>query len=109
MVADIYDGMRDRWPVNHQPIDQPKLAFAVTPSDTLDLPGSSSTPSYAKELWIGGSTNSALAVIMAGDKTNSGSGTSVTFSNVPAGRFPYQVRRVMATGTTVTNIVALMD
>jgi hypothetical protein len=36
-------------------------------------------------------------------------GTAVTFLNVPVGRFPYQVRRVLATGTTVTNVLACMD
>lgn len=108
-MADAYDAMRDRWPVNHYSFDPARLAFPVTPSDTADLPGSSATPSYAKELWIGNSTSSSLAVVMAGDKSNNGAGTVVVFNNVPVGRFPYQVRRVAATSTTVTNVVALMD
>ncbi|WP_442894415.1 spike base protein, RCAP_Rcc01079 family [Bradyrhizobium sp. AZCC 1708] len=36
-------------------------------------------------------------------------GTGVLFSTVPVGWFPVQVRRVNATGTTATNIVAVYD
>lgn len=109
-MADSYSAMFDRWPVNAHAFDPAREAYVVTPSDTLDLPnsgGPNPTPSYAKELWVGGTGN--LAVVMAGDKSNNGLGTPVTFNGVPVGRFPYQVRRVMATNTTATNIVALMD
>jgi hypothetical protein len=109
-MADQYDGMYDRWPVNHLPSDPSRLAYAVTPSDTLDLPdvdNTNPTPAYAKSLYVGTSGN--VAVIPAGDKSNNGRGTPVTFLNVPVGFLPVQVRRVMATSTTAQNIVALMD
>jgi len=54
-------------------------------------------------------TGGTLAVIMAGDKTNNGAGTAVTFSGLARGLFNVQVRRVMSTGTTCSNIVALTD
>lgn len=109
-MADLYTAMNDRWPVNHLPSDPARVAFAVTPSDTLDLPNAgntSPTPSYAKALYIG--VTGDVAVIAAGDKSASGAGTAVTFKAVPVGWFPVQVRRVMSTNTTATNIVALMD
>lgn len=111
MASDTYTAMADRWPVDIRPSDQARLAFAVTPNDTLDLTNPSSsasaTTSYAKALYVGVTGN--LAVITAGDKSNNLQGTSVTFNNVPVGWFPVQVRRVMSTGTTASNIVALMD
>lgn len=109
-MADSYTAMADRWPVNHIPSDPARLAFAVTPSDTMDLTNAGNTnptPSYAKSLYVGTSGN--IAIIAAGDKSNNGQGTSVTFSNVPAGWFPVQVRRVLNTGTSASGIVALMD
>jgi hypothetical protein len=109
MTADTKNSMNDRWPVNHLPSDPARLAFAVTPNDTQDLtnPSGNNTPSYAKALYVGGAGN--LAVITAGDGTNSGQGTAVTFLNVPVGWFPVQVRRVMNANTTASDIVALMD
>ena len=106
-MADNYDGMRDRWPVSHRPADQARLAFAVTPDDNNDLQHSSGTPSYAKGLYIG--VTGDVAVITAGDKSSNLAGTSVTFKAHPVGYMPVQVRRVMNTGTTAQNIVALMD
>jgi hypothetical protein len=94
MAADTYNGMSDRWPVNRNPFDQPREAYAVTPSDTLDLTNSagSNGPSYAEALRIGDITaGSALAVIMGGDKSNNGAGTTVTFSGLARGLFNVQV------------------
>ena len=70
-------------------------AVLVTPSDSDDLPGG-----LAKAgLYIGGAGN--VRVTMA-------SGADVTFSGVPAGTvLRVAVRRVWATGTTATDIVAL--
>jgi hypothetical protein len=67
-------------------------ASTVSPSDTNVLP-------QTRGLYIGGSGN--LAVVMA-------DGSSVTFTGVTAGViFPVSVTKVMATGTTATNIVAV--
>lgn len=74
---------------------QPRSVTAVTPSDSTDL------DPYCKALYIG----------VAGDvtvipKINADS-ASVTFKAHPVGYMPIQVRRVLSTGTTATNILAL--
>lgn len=67
-------------------------AAAVIPSDSADLPTSS------KRLWIGSAGNVALVTV---------GGDSVTYNSVPAGSYlQVRARRVMATGTTASNIVA---
>ena len=69
-------------------------AFAVTKSDTADL------PALTRALWVGGTGN--VSVYM-----NNGS-NPVAFTGVPAGAL-LQIRasRVLSTGTTATAIVAL--
>ena len=68
-------------------------AEAVTTSDTVNLSGT------ARALYIGGAGN--VNVIMP-------DGTTVLFSGLSAGTIlPVRVRRVMATSTTATMIVAL--
>lgn len=71
-------------------------AVAVTPNDSTNL-------SYdTRALYIGGAGN--VAVIMADDETN----TAVVFSGVPVGAvLDISVKRVRATSTTATNILAL--
>lgn len=78
-------------------IDSPaRYAEAVTPSNSADL------PTVARGLYTG--AGGSIAVYMEGDD----SGTSVVFSDAPAGAvIPIRVRRVLSTGTTATNIVAL--
>ncbi|MGN6812553.1 MAG: spike base protein, RCAP_Rcc01079 family [Thermomicrobiales bacterium] len=69
-------------------------AVAVTPSDSTDL----ATP--ARALFVGG----AGAIVL----NTTGGETSVTIAAVPAGTtLPLSVKRVRATGTTATSIVAL--
>lgn len=69
-------------------------AFAVTPSDSTDL------AAPARALYVGGSGNVKI--------NDSGNG-AVTFYGVAAGSIlPVMARRVYATGTTATNIVALI-
>lgn len=69
-------------------------AFAVTPSDSADL------PAPARALYVGGSGNVRI--------NDTGNG-AVTFVGVAAGSIlPVMARRVYATGTTATNIVALI-
>ena len=68
-------------------------AASVTPNDGADLATAS------RALYIGGTGN--VAVVTVG-------GDTVTFANVPsAAILPVRVARVLATGTTATNIVAL--
>lgn len=67
-------------------------AVAITPSDTANI-GSAS-----RALYVGTSGN--LTVIMLGGQT-------VLFSAINAGWHPLRVTRVMSTGTTATNIVAI--
>ena len=69
-------------------------ASSVTPHDVNDL------TSTARALFVG--VGGDVVAILKGDAA------SVTFKNVPAGSFmPVAARRVLATGTTATNILAL--
>lgn len=69
-------------------------AAAVTPSDTVDIVGGP-----ARGLYVGGAGN-VVVVTRAGN--------AVTFVAVPAGAvLPVDTRRVNATNTSATNIVAL--
>lgn len=75
-------------------------AVACTPSDTVNIPSGA-----CRALYIGGPTGGGYAdvVVMVADYS-----TSVTFKNVPVGAvLPVSAVRVLATGTTATNIVAL--
>jgi hypothetical protein len=91
MPIDPYQGINN-------PGYPPRRAFSVTPTDNTDL------PSVARWLWVGGT--GTLKVLFAGDQP----GSEVTFTAVPAGiLLPFQIRRVQATGTSATLIVALCD
>lgn len=69
-------------------------AVAVTPSDGADL-----ARGATKGLYIGGAGN--VAIITSG-------GDTVTFNGLTIGNIhPISVKRVLATGTTATNIVAV--
>ncbi len=74
-----------------------RRAAAVTPSDAADL------TTYAKALYVGAAGNVRVLTVGAED------GDAVTFANHPVGWLPVQVRRVPATGTTATQIVAAFD
>lgn len=70
-------------------------AFAVTPNDSTDL----TTP--ARALYVGGAGNIALVCTRGGP--------TVSFVGVAAGTvLPVFTYRVLATGTSATNIVALL-
>lgn len=108
-MADAYDVNKDRWAVTsdvgpHMPA---RRAIAVAPSDTKDVTDAAgdNAPCYASELYVGVSGD--VAVVLAGDNSNGGAGTAVTFKAAPVGILPVQVRRVMSTGTLATNIVGL--
>lgn len=69
-------------------------AAAITTSDTVDL----TIPT--RGIWVGGT--GAVKVNLVD------TGTNITFSAVPAGTLlPVRAKRVLATGTTATNLVAL--
>ena len=78
---------------NYQPgLESPASdAFVVTPSDTVDL------PAVTRAIYVGGQGD--VHVIMH-------SGADVTLVGV-SGMLPIRIKRVMATGTTATNIVGL--
>lgn len=112
-MADTYDSTKDGWGGNgssgNYPGAQARRAIAVTPSDTKDVtnPAGDNAAVYAKALWIG--VTGDVAIVAAGDTSNANQGTAVTHKAVPVGIFPVQVRRVMSTNTTATNIVGWYD
>lgn len=68
-------------------------AFAVTPSDSVNLPPA------CTGLYVGATGNVVVETL---------SGATITFLAVPVGALiPIQVRKVKATGTTATSIVGL--
>ena len=74
-------------------------AASVTPSDTVDIPSVTGGTNNGCVLYVGGAGN--VRVLTVG-------GDDVTFVGLSAGQFiPVQVKRVYATSTTATNIVAL--
>lgn len=84
--------MADRVSFQDGPINPARFAVAVTPSDATVL-------NTTKALYVGGA--GAVAVTMAG-------GGNVTLAAVPVGTIlPVAVTKVLSTGTTATNIVAL--
>lgn len=71
-----------------------RTGVAVTPNDTTDLP-----QGMARGLYTG--AGGAIALQMDG-------GGTLTFASVPAGQIlPLNTRRVLATGTTATGLIAL--
>ncbi|MBL0948338.1 hypothetical protein [Brevundimonas sp.] len=72
-----------------------RAAWPVTPADETDL-----SP-YAKALYVG--TAGDLTLIPAGGAE------AVTLKNHPVGYVAVQARRVLATGTTAEDIVALSE
>ena len=74
-------------------------AAAVTPSDTVNIPSISGGVNDGCVLYVG--IGGDLTVMTTGQDT-------VTFVNIQDGTFiPFQVLRVLSTGTTALNIVAL--
>ena len=70
------------------------VAYAVTPSDTVNL------AETARALYVGNAGNISVF------QTN---GASVTYMNFPAGKYLLsRVVRVNATGTTASNILAIL-
>lgn len=70
-------------------------AAAITPNDSVEL------PAHTRAIYVGGA--GTLIVDMSDDAA-----ANITFLAVPAGTtLPLRVRRVHATGTTATSLVAL--
>lgn len=68
-------------------------AAAVTPNDSSDL------AFVTRALYVGGAGD--IALVTSG-------GDTVTFAAVPAGSIlPVRAKRVLTTGTTATNIIAI--
>jgi hypothetical protein len=69
-------------------------ASSITPNDSADL------AQFTRLVYVGGTGD--VTVNMAG------SGTTILFKAVPVGTvLPIRVSRVLSTGTTATNLVAL--
>lgn len=78
-------------------MDSFNVCAPVTPSDTVDLPRGA-----AGGVWVGGAGD--VAVLMGA------SAAPVVFAAVPAGTWlPIAARRINATGTTATGLVAFYD
>jgi hypothetical protein len=83
-----YDQNRD-----HRTLSTADNGAAITPDDANDL------SVYAEALYIGVTGDVKVDLI--------NSGTAITFKAHPVGYLLAGVRRVYATGTTATNILAL--
>ena len=94
-TTDRFKVSRGPWP-NENVYDPARAAAAVTTSDSADLPGG-----VCKALYVG--VTGDVAVTLA----DNDDGTSVTFKAHPVGYMLVQAKRVWATNTTATNIVAL--
>ncbi|MBB6672618.1 spike base protein, RCAP_Rcc01079 family [Cohnella nanjingensis] len=77
--------------------DSANAGIAVTPSDTVDIAFSAGTTATSF-VYVGGTGD--LAVVMH-------SGATLTFKAMPVGLYKLCVKRINATGTTATDILAL--
>lgn len=74
---------------------QARQVADVTASDSTDF------STYPKALYVGVTGDVVVLPVENAD------GSTVTFKAHPVGYMPVQVRRVLSTGTTATNILAL--
>lgn len=94
-TKDPYKKSQGPWPAKYAS-DPARFAAAVTPSDSTDLPNG-----VAVAFYVGVTGDVAVTFADMDD------GTSVVVKAAPVGDRPYQVKRIWATGTTATNILAL--
>lgn len=88
------DGSIEETAANLESIRPAPNGYPITPSNTTDLP----TPT--KAIYVGNAGDVAVDFVT--------SGTNVVIKNATAGSvLPFQVKRVYATGTSATNLVAL--
>ena len=90
-----------------------KKVVSVTPSDTVSITDEFNTPNTVGSLYIGTGGNIAVMPWYNGE-SNSASTTGVLgakiFLNVPNGTFlPIGCTKVFATGTTASNILAIIE
>lgn len=87
--------MPDYFDYHSLTLESPAVAaVAVTPDDATDL------ATVTRSIYVGGTGD--VSVILLWDTA------AVTFSAVPAGTvLPIRAKRVMLTGTTATNLLAL--
>lgn len=85
----------DRFKNISEQLDSPAQdAFQITPHDTDEL------AQVTRAIYVGGAGNVNLTTA---------SGTTIVFSGIPAGTvLPVQVRKVLSTSTTATNIIGLV-
>jgi hypothetical protein len=72
----------------------PTRAAVVTPSNSVDLPNAA-----VKGVYVGVTGDVKVDLVTAG--------TGIVFKSAPVGILAVQAKRVYATGTTATNLVAL--
>lgn len=85
--------IRDQFP-NRSAGASPRTWFAITPSDTADL------PQIPQAIWVGGPGNIAAV---------GSDGTSLVFQGLQAGAYWIGApSRVLATGTTATNLIGVV-
>lgn len=85
--------MPDNFASNSPSLNGPASgAGVVTPADGTDL------ATFSRALWIGVAGNVAVTML---------EGQTVTFVAVPIGWLDVRAKRVLATGTTATSIVAV--
>lgn len=94
MAVDRFAQSLGPWPAERLS-DPAASAAVITPSDTVDL------ATVPKAIYIG--VTGDVTVTLARDPD----GTNVLFKAVPVGWLPVRPKRVWATGTTATNMVAL--
>jgi hypothetical protein len=76
-------------------LDSPAYsAFAVTPSDSVDL------PTLTRALYVG--SGGTVVATLVGDSA------SVTFVGLQPGYHPLRCKKIAATGTTATSIIGLI-
>ena len=105
MTVPAYSADFDRYIAGNDAQDPARCCGAITPSDTVAV-AIGQHSSYAKRLYIG--TTGDVTVVPVSD--NRAVPTPVLYKAVPAGVYlNIQVRMVMATGTTASNIVGEAD
>lgn len=67
-------------------------SFAITPSNTVDL------PETVRRIWVGVAGNIKITMM---------DGDTITYTNVPVGYFEHFAVRVFVTGTTATGLIGV--
>ena len=82
-------------PINATTAGPASFGFAITPSDTVDLP-------YAVKAIYIGTTGNVVAIFQDSE-------SQVTLKSLQGGSlYPFQLKRILATGTSATDIIGLI-